>query len=201
MSWEIEGQYYENCSCDAVCPCTWSNLSRPATQDDCRASLAFRVERGAVDNVDVSGRTVVLAVLSPRMMVEGNWQAGLIFDADTTDEQMDALTKVFTGQLGGPMAGLAPLIGEVLGAERAAIELQAGESGWVVRIGDDSELQGTTERAPDATEPVTLTGIFAHPAGPTLTVTPGADVRSSMFGIEWSGASRSGFTAPFSWAA
>src|SRR5688572_14484784 len=25
MSWEIEGQYFENCSCDAVCPCTWSN--------------------------------------------------------------------------------------------------------------------------------------------------------------------------------
>jgi hypothetical protein len=79
--------------------------------------------------------------------------------------------------------------------------LQADESGWVVRIGDDSELQGTTERAPDASEPVTLTGIFAHPAGPTLTVTPGANVRSSMFGIEWSGAARSGFTAPFSWAA
>jgi hypothetical protein len=79
--------------------------------------------------------------------------------------------------------------------------LQADASGWVVRIGDASELQGTTERAPDATEPVTLTGIFAHPAGPTLTVTPGADVRSSMFGIEWSGAARSGFTAPFSWAA
>lgn len=201
MGYEISGRYYENCSCDAVCPCTWSNLSRPATSDDCRASLAFRVERGTIDDVDVSGRTLVLAIEAPRMMVDGNWKAGLLFDADTTDEQMDALTKVFTGQLGGPMAGLAPLIGEVLGAERAAIVLEAGETGWIVRVGNDTDLQGTTERAPEASEPVTLTGIFSHPAGPVLTITPGAEVRSSMFGIEWSGTARSGFTAPFSWAA
>ena len=201
MSWQLEGTFYENCSCDVICPCTWSNLSREATGDDCRASLAFRVDRGRVDDVDVSGRALVLAVQAPRMMVDGNWRAGLIVDADSTDEQMEALSKVFTGQLGGPMAGLAPLIGEILGAERAPIELEADELGWVVRIGDDTQLQGSIEHAPDASEPVTLTGIFAHPAGPTLTVTPAVDVRSSMFGIEWSGTARSGFTAPFSWAA
>jgi len=48
---------------------------------------------------------------------------------------------------------------------------------------------------------VTLTAISAHPAGPTLTVTPSPDVRSSLFGIDFAGESRSGFSAPFSWAA
>lgn len=200
MGWEIEGQYFENCSCDAICPCTWSNLSRAATSDDCRATLAFKVERGAINDVDVSGRTLVVAAQTPKMMVDGNWRVGLIVDEDASDEQMDALTKVFSGELGGPMAALAPLIGEVLGAERAPIDVQPGDDGWVVRIGSDTELQGTTARAPDA-DAVTLTAIVAHPAGPTLTVTPGATVRSSLFGIEWSGSERSGFTAPFSWAA
>jgi hypothetical protein len=161
MGWELEGQYFENCSCDAICPCTWSNLSRAATRDDCRATLVFKVERGTVNDVDVSGRTIVLAVQAPKMMADGNWRVGLVADEQATDEQMDALSKVFTGELGGPMAGLAPLVGEILGAERAAIDVQPGEDGWIVRVGSETELQGTTERAPDA-EAVTLTGIVAR---------------------------------------
>jgi hypothetical protein len=201
MAWELEGRYVENCSCDVICPCTWSNLARPATSDDCRAVLAFRVERGAIDGVDVTGRTVVLAVLTPKLMVEGNWQAGLLIDEGASDEQIALLTKVFTGEVGGPMASLAPLITEFLGAERAPIDLDVGPDGWSLRVGDATELDGALLRGPDSDEPVTLTGIVAHPAGPTLTVTPASSIRWSLHGIECSGADRSGFTAPFTWAA
>ena len=82
---------------------------------------------GFYDDVDVSGRTMVLSLVSPKLMVEGNWRAGLVFDANTSDDQMERLTNVFTGALGGPMAGLAPLIGEFLGAERADIDLESTE--------------------------------------------------------------------------
>jgi hypothetical protein len=201
MAWELQGFYVENCNCDAVCPCTWSNLSRPATYDDCRATLGFRVERGKIDDVDVSGRTVVLSLITPKLMVEGNWRAGLVFDAGTTDEQMDSLTKVFTGAIGGPMAGLAPLIGEFLGTERADIDLAPSDDGWTLTIGDDTSLGGSVVRGPESDAAVTLTGITAHPAGPTMTVTPSADIHSSLFGIDFGGDARSGFTAPFNWAA
>ena len=80
MAWELEGVYVENCSCDAICPCTWSNLAREATYDDCRATLGFHIERGNVDGVDVGGRTMVLGVLAPKQMIDGNWRAGLVFD-------------------------------------------------------------------------------------------------------------------------
>jgi hypothetical protein len=33
-----------------------------------------------------------------------------------------------------------------------------------------------------------------------MTVTPSSDIRSSLFGIDFSGTGRSGFTAPFSWS-
>jgi hypothetical protein len=201
MAWELEGVYVENCSCDSICPCTWSNLAREATFDDCRATLGFRIERGQVDGVDVAGRTMVLSLVSPKLMIEGNWRAGIVFDTDTTDEQMQGLTSVFTGALGGPMAGLAPLIGEFLGTERADISLESGKDGWTLRVGDDTRLAGDVVRGPAGDDPVTLTAISAHPAGPTLTVTPSPDVRSSLFGIDFGGESRSGFSAPFSWAA
>ena len=37
MSWHVKGTYFENCSCDSVCPCTTSVLSRPADTERCSA--------------------------------------------------------------------------------------------------------------------------------------------------------------------
>ena len=44
------------------------------------------------------------------------------------------------------MAGLAPLIGEFLGTERADITLESGGDGWTLRVGDDASL-GRQRRA------------------------------------------------------
>ena len=99
------------------------------------------------------------------------------------------------------MAGLAPLITEFLGAERASIDLDLDRDGWSLRVGDATELTGGLLRGPDSEEAVTLTGIVAHPAGPTLTVTPSTSTRWSLLGIDYSGEDRSGFTAPFAWSA
>jgi hypothetical protein len=60
---------------------------------------------------------------TPKVMTEGNWRLGVYVDDQASDEQLDKLVKVFGGQLGGPMGALAPLVGEVLGVERAAIEV------------------------------------------------------------------------------
>ena len=46
MAWTIEGTYFENCSCDTICPCAWSGLTAKATHDRCYAMLAFHVDRG-----------------------------------------------------------------------------------------------------------------------------------------------------------
>jgi len=70
-----------------------------------------------------------------------------------------------------------------------------------LRVAERLARDGVCVWLPEADGPVTMTGITAHPAGPTLTITPSPAVRSSLFGIEFSGESRSGFTAPFNWAA
>ena len=67
------------------------------------------------------GRTIVLAVEASRLMSEGGWKVGMYVDDGATDEQFAALGAVFTGQRGGLWAAMSPLIGTVLGAERAAI--------------------------------------------------------------------------------
>ena len=85
MTWNIEGTYYENCSCDAVCPCTWSNMTQPATNDDCRVALLFEVEKGVIEGVDVAGTTCVVIMQTPRQMLEGGFKAGLVVDDGALD--------------------------------------------------------------------------------------------------------------------
>lgn len=200
MGWNLEGTFYENCSCDAICPCTWSNMMRPATNDDCRVALLFDVAAGDVDGVDVGGHQVVMVAQTPALMPEGNWKVGLIIDADASDEQVEALSGVFSGALGGPPAGLAPMIGEFLGVERHPVEVTHDGNRHHVRVGSAIDYQLTKHVTEDGA-PVQLSNIVVHPGGPTLDVAHIDAARNAAFGIDWSGDGLSGFSNPFRWAA
>lgn len=112
MAWRLDGTYFENCPCDMVCPCTTSGLTKPADAERCRVVFAFHVDTGDVEGVDVGDRTVVVVADAPRVMSEGNWRVGMVMDAAASPEQAAALGAVFSGQKGGPMAAVSPLITE-----------------------------------------------------------------------------------------
>ena len=119
MAWNLTGSYVETCSCELMCPCNLS-FDHGATYDFCRATLAFHVREGEIDGTDVAGLNVVVIIDTPKVMTDGNWKLGMFIDEGASDEQADKLAGVFGGQLGGPMAGLVPLVGQVLGVERRA---------------------------------------------------------------------------------
>jgi hypothetical protein len=200
MSWKLEGSYFETCSCNVVCPCS-ASLALPATLDRCRATLVFNVKNGQVDGVDVSGLTVVAIVDTPRVMTDGNWRLGVFIDAAASDEQAEKLGGVFSGGLGGPMAALAPLVGENLGVERVAIDVREEGLHHSIRVGDaiDFEIEDVVPFGVETGEPARLTGIF-HPAGSELTVARATRSKIDAFGIQYDG--NSGFSnSEFVWAA
>ncbi len=144
MAWNLQGMFYENCSCDAICPCTWSNLAHRATRDDyCRFALAFEVDAGEIEGVDVSGRRYVLIGDTPPNMAEGNWRMGVFIDDGASGEQVDKLGQVLSGALGGPPAALGPLLGEFLGIEQAPISVERDSGGHHVTVGDAVDYTGT----------------------------------------------------------
>ncbi len=199
MSWNIEGTYFETCSCELMCPCNFS-FDHGATYDYCRVTLVFSIRDGAIEGTDVSGRTLALIADTPKVMTEGNWRVGIFVDDGTTDEQMEKLTGVFGGQMGGPMAGLAPLIGEVLGVEKAPIEVVEEGLNHSVRIGDaiDFEVEDIVPFGIETGEPAKLTGVF-HPVASELTAAEAKRSQISAFGIEYEG--KTGLSSAFSWAA
>jgi hypothetical protein len=138
---------------------------------------------------------------TPKVMTDGNWRLGLFVDERATDEQADKLVQVFSGQLGGPMGALAPLVGEMLGVERVVIEVRDDGLRHSVRIGDgiDFEIEDIVPFGVETGRPVRFDGMF-HPAGSDLTMAEAKRSRISAFGIEYEG--KTGLSkSDFSWAA
>jgi hypothetical protein len=200
MAWKLEGTYFETCSCEVVCPCT-ASLGLGAHYERCNVTLVFNVVEGDVEGTDVGGLTVAAIADTPRVMTDGGWRLGVFIDAAASDEQADALGRVFGGQLGGPMEALSPLVGEQLGVERAPVELREDGLRHSVRIGDkiEFEIEDVLPFGAESGDPVRLTGI-AHPAGSELNVARATRSRISAFGIEYEGKSAAS-TSSFRWAA
>ncbi len=200
MSWNLRGSYAETCSCELMCPCNLS-FDHGATYDYCRATLGFNIREGDVDGTDVAGSRVVVIIDTPKVMTDGNWRVGVYVDDAASDEQFDKLIQVFSGQLGGPMAGLAPLIGEMAGAERAAIEMSDDGLRHSVKVGDviEFEIEDIVPFGKEDGQPVKFAGMF-HPVASDLTMAEARSSRIDAYGIAYEG--KTGVShSSFSWAA
>ena len=99
------------------------------------------------------------------------------------------------------MAALGPLVGENLGIQRAAIEVNEDGLSHSVRIGDATgfNVEDVVPFGVETGEPARVTGIF-HPAGSEFRVAKAKSADVSLFGIDYQG--KSAITsAQFSWAA
>jgi hypothetical protein len=200
MAWNLKGSYVETCSCDLICPCN-ATFDHGATYDYCRVTLVFNIREGQVEGTDIGGLKVALIADTPKVMTEGNWKLGVFIDERASDEQADKLVGVFGGQLGGPMAGLAPLVGEMLGVERVKIEVEDNGVRHSVRIGDviDFEIEDIVPFGVETGRPVRFDGMF-HPVASDLTIAEARRSRIDAFGIRFEG--KTGLsTSEFSWAA
>jgi hypothetical protein len=200
VSWSLKGSYFETCSCDLMCPCNMS-FDHDATYDYCRVTLVFNIKEGEIEGTDVSGLKVAAIADTPKVMSIGNWRLGMLIDESASDEQMEKLTAVFGGQKGGPMEAIHPLVGEMLGVERASFDLVEDGLSHSVKIGDaiDFEIEDIVPFGVETGEPVRLVGMF-HPASSEFNAAEATRSKISAFGIEYEG--KSGIsTSEFAWAA
>ena len=146
MAYQLEGRMLEVCTCKAVCPC-W--VGEDPDGGTCDGVIAWHIDRGTIDGADVSGLTLGLLAHIPGNVLKGNWRAVVYVDEKATSQQEEALLNVWTGKLGGPVADLVQLVGEVVGVERAPITFTVEKGRGTVKIGDSIEaemvpLQGAT---------------------------------------------------------
>jgi len=133
MGYAIEGKLLEACSCGGPCSCWVGDDPDGGT---CDAFLAYHYDRGHINDVDVSGLTLALVSKIPGNVLAGNWKMAVYVDSKASSKQKEAILAAHTGKLGGPLADLAKLIGEVVGVYDAPIQFDMAEGKGTIRVGD-----------------------------------------------------------------
>src|SRR5688572_21831495 len=200
VQWQISGEYFEACSCDSVCPCPTSGLAAQPTKGHCDAGLVFRVERGRYGSTALDGLAFAVLLHTPGAMIEGNWTVGVVLDERASAEQREALTTIASGQGGGPMAAVGPLVGRFAGAEAKPIRIEGTGMKRAVSIPGvlDIAIEGIAGAKQD--EPIYLDNV-GHPAASRLALAKATRGHMHAFGINWDDTSgrNNGHSAPFSW--
>jgi hypothetical protein len=145
MAYQLEGDILEVCDCKVLCPC-W--IGEDADNGTCDAIVAYKVEKGAIDGTDVSGLAICAMAFIPGNILQGNWRVALFVDERATKQQEEALLNVWTGKLGGPVADIAKLVGEVVAIQRAPITFEVKEGQGTLRVGSVAEAMMTPYKGP-----------------------------------------------------
>lgn len=133
MSYHLTGNLLEVCTCEILCPC-W--VGENPDGGTCDSSLAYHIESGEIDGVDVSGLTWVNLVHIPGNVLQGNWRVVNYVDDRATDAQHSALVALFHGKLGGPLADVAQLFGEIIEVRRAKVTFEVQDGKGRFEVGD-----------------------------------------------------------------
>ena len=160
--YRLEGSLLEVCDCNTLCPC-W--IGEDPDGGECHSVVAYHLERGDIAGVDVSGLTLVAVVHIPGNVLAGNWRQLMLVDDRASDEQMDAMVDCFTGELGGPLADLAQLIGDRVAVERAPVEHAIVDGAGTLKVGDRVDCSMHPYRGPDGSVTTLNNSIFSTVPG------------------------------------
>lgn len=166
--WHIRGDYFETCSCDYLCPCIFTNMTAMPTDGVCKVAIVLDIAEGRYGDTRLDGVAFVSAAMVDGPMADGNWTLGLIIDEGASDAQVDAIGRICSGDEGGPMALMAPLVGTFAGIERAPIAIERRDMGFSITAGDllSHGAEGVPS-LPDPSETIMIDNT-GHPANKRL---------------------------------
>jgi hypothetical protein len=153
VGYNLEGSLLEACSCNVLCPC-W--IGEDPDRGTCESCVAYHFDSGTIRGVDVSGMSFVTVNHIPGNVLAGNWRGVWFISEEASDDQFEAIRDAFTGKLGGPLADLAGLYGEVVDVRRAPIVHETRKGRGVLRIGDVVSGEMRPYTSPDGSRITTL---------------------------------------------
>jgi len=162
MAYHLEGRLLEVCDCRVLCPC-W--IGEDPDNGTCEGTQAWHFDKGSINGIDVAGRTIAMAAHIPGNVLKGNVRAALYVDDGASDEQHQAMLEVFSGKLGGPVAELAKLIGEVVSVERVPITFAVNEGRGTLQIAGAASAELEPYRGPNGAVTTLTDTIFSTVPG------------------------------------
>jgi hypothetical protein len=207
-SWQITGDWFDNCSCAVACPCTFAQAPDNGI---CESVLFWHIRLGRFGDISLDDLSFVRV---------GRWEgdlwagkatgaAGVFIDERADERQAEVLPRIFGGQVGGFPALVAGMFAEgrqIRGVERARItfEIAPDRAHWGTEIAGKAKAW-----AKALTGPTSLPGKYPQlinppgsETGPGQVVTWGKSTVCSVdaFGFKFQWTTNSSKHIPFDWA-
>lgn len=198
VEWAIRGELFLNCSCTVFCPCVVSLGAHPPTEGHCHAWMAVAIDAGHYEGEDLGGLNVGLLVDIPGRMGEGNWKVAAYVDERASEAAHEGLLQIFSGQAGGTTGLFTMLVSEIIGAERAPVEIVREGRKRALVIG--RKIQGEIEMLEGASpdDPVMVRN-SKYWMGPDIIAARGTRSRVRDYGRVWDFGGKSAEICPIDW--
>jgi len=197
-NWAIKGELFLNCSCELFCPCVVSLGAHPPTEGHCHAWMAIAIDEGHFEGEDLGGLNVGLLVDIPGRMGEGNWRVGAYVDERASDAAYNGLLQIFSGAAGGTTGLFTMLVSEIIGAERAPVEILRDGKKRSIKIGRkiSGEIEMIDGAQPD--HPVMISN-SKYWMGPDIIAAVGVKSKVRDYGRVWDFGGKSAEICPIDW--
>ena len=197
-NWAIQGELFLNCSCTVFCPCVVSLGAHPPTEGHCHAWMAIAIDDGHFEGESLAGLNVGLLVDIPGRMGEGNWKVAAYVDENATGKAYNGLLQILSGAAGGTTGLFTMLVSEIIGAERAPVEIVRDGKKRSINIG--RKIQGEIEmiegKSPD--HPVIVSN-SKYWMGPDIIAATGLRSKVRDYGRVWDFGGKSAEICPINW--
>lgn len=197
-SWKIEGDYFEACNCDIVCPCLF--LGSP-DRGECDVIVAWHIEKGHFGNESLDGLSVVAVFHTPGHMFTGpKWKAALYLDERASKEQADALGKIYSGQAGGFFGVVAGLIGEIVGVRSVPIKFEKADKRRTLQVpaAIDLTIEGVQGAKESGESTISNAPMLVAPGFPAV-VAKSTKNSYSDHGMKWDNSGKNGLYSKFAY--
>lgn len=198
-AWKLEGDYFEACNCDTVCPCVF--LGDP-DQGECDVIVAWHIQTGHFDKTPLDGLSVVAVFHAPGNMFTGpKWNAALYLDEKASKEQADALGKIYSGQAGGFFSVVAGLIGELAGIRSVPIKFEMDGKKRRLHVPSAIELsiEGIDGADKDKATTISNAPMLVAP-GFAAVVSKSTKNSYNDHGMKWDNSGKNGFYSRFAYS-
>ena len=151
IEWNAEGDLFEGCSCNLLCPCHVS-FRQPATNDFCDTIWAVSFDQGSYGDIDLAGLKAAIFFHCPSaVMADGEWTTVMCVDDQASPEQQDALRGILSGKAGGPWEIISQFYrdGEFTAVNKIPLEMTVDGRTRTIKANDKLFLEMKAVRGAD----------------------------------------------------
>jgi hypothetical protein len=199
--WWAEGDLFEGCNCDSLCPYHVA-FRQKSTNATCHNAWGAHIDQGRYGPVDLAGLNAMMITYCPGpSMFDGDWVALLYIDDRATPQQEEALLTIFSGEGGGPWARIARFFkdGALTASGRASVEFARDRRTRTLRVNHAASLEVEAIRGADPEQEVTIRNLYNVIHGPEQVIAR-SNLSVDAQGLKWDNSGKHGLYSHFKWS-